>query len=127
MSQSRCRWSCASVQGPRLRQADAETEGGAERGRGGLVIRRGPNSECSHHQFGIRCRGAIRSATTTIRMVIMRVIIPYTPECYAAIGTALVRTIYNLKRRPVQGDRAGLRQHALERGMRRGWSLGSQK
>ena len=26
--------------------------------------------------------------------------IPYTPACYAAIGTALVRTIYNLKRRP---------------------------
>ena len=26
--------------------------------------------------------------------------IPYTPECYAAIGTALVRTIYNLKRTP---------------------------
>jgi len=26
--------------------------------------------------------------------------IPYTPACYAAIGTALVRTIYNLKRDP---------------------------
>ena len=26
--------------------------------------------------------------------------IPYTPECYAAIGTALVRTIFNLKRDP---------------------------
>jgi len=26
--------------------------------------------------------------------------IPYTPACYAAIGTALVRTIYNLKRGP---------------------------
>lgn len=26
--------------------------------------------------------------------------IPYTPECYAAIGTALFRTIYNLKRKP---------------------------
>jgi len=26
--------------------------------------------------------------------------IPYTPDCYAAIGTALVRTIYNLKRSP---------------------------
>jgi FkbH-like protein/FkbM family methyltransferase len=26
--------------------------------------------------------------------------IPYTPECYAAIGTALVRTIFNLKRNP---------------------------
>lgn len=26
--------------------------------------------------------------------------IPYTPECYAAIGTALVRTIFNLKRVP---------------------------
>jgi len=26
--------------------------------------------------------------------------IPYTPECYSAIGTALVRTIYNLKRDP---------------------------
>jgi len=24
--------------------------------------------------------------------------IPYTPACYAAIGTALVRTIYNLKK-----------------------------
>ena len=26
--------------------------------------------------------------------------IPYTPECYAAIGTALFRTIFNLKRKP---------------------------
>ena len=26
--------------------------------------------------------------------------IPYTPECYAAIGTALVRSIFNLKRNP---------------------------
>jgi len=26
--------------------------------------------------------------------------IPYTPECYAAIGTALVRTIFSLKRNP---------------------------
>ena len=26
--------------------------------------------------------------------------IPYTPDCYAAIGTALVRTIFNLKRDP---------------------------
>jgi FkbH-like protein/FkbM family methyltransferase len=26
--------------------------------------------------------------------------IPYTPECYAAIGTALVRTLFNLKRNP---------------------------
>jgi FkbH-like protein/FkbM family methyltransferase len=26
--------------------------------------------------------------------------VPYTPECYAAIGTALVRTIFNLKRNP---------------------------
>jgi FkbH-like protein/FkbM family methyltransferase len=26
--------------------------------------------------------------------------IPYTPECYAAIGTAIVRTIFNLKRNP---------------------------
>jgi FkbH-like protein len=26
--------------------------------------------------------------------------IPYTPECYASIGTALFRTIYNLKRKP---------------------------
>lgn len=26
--------------------------------------------------------------------------IPYTPECYAAIGTALMRTIFNLKRNP---------------------------
>jgi FkbH-like protein/FkbM family methyltransferase len=26
--------------------------------------------------------------------------IPYTPECYAAIGTALVRTIFNVKRNP---------------------------
>jgi FkbH-like protein/FkbM family methyltransferase len=26
--------------------------------------------------------------------------IPYTPECYAAIGTALVRAIFNLKRNP---------------------------
>jgi FkbH-like protein/FkbM family methyltransferase len=26
--------------------------------------------------------------------------IPYTPECYAAIGTMVFRTIYNLKRRP---------------------------
>jgi len=26
--------------------------------------------------------------------------IPYTPECYAAVGTALFRTIFNLKRKP---------------------------
>jgi predicted enzyme involved in methoxymalonyl-ACP biosynthesis len=26
--------------------------------------------------------------------------IPYTSDCYAAIGTALVRTIYNLRRNP---------------------------
>jgi FkbH-like protein/FkbM family methyltransferase len=26
--------------------------------------------------------------------------IPYTPECYAAIGTAILRTIFNLKRKP---------------------------
>ena len=26
--------------------------------------------------------------------------IPYTPECFAAIGTALFRTIFNLKRKP---------------------------
>ena len=26
--------------------------------------------------------------------------IPYTPECYAALGTALFRTIFNLKRKP---------------------------
>jgi FkbH-like protein/FkbM family methyltransferase len=26
--------------------------------------------------------------------------IPYTPECYAAIGTSVIRTIFNLKRKP---------------------------
>ena len=46
-----------------------------------------------------RC-GAIRSTTITIRIAIMSGHIPYTPECYAAIGTALVRTIFNLKRDP---------------------------
>ena len=29
-----------------------------------------------------------------------RMSVPYTPECYAAIGTALVRTIFNLNREP---------------------------
>ena len=46
-----------------------------------------------------RC-GAIRSPTITIRIVIGSAHIPYTPECYAAIGTALVRTIFNLKKDP---------------------------
>ena len=44
--------------------------------------------------------------------------VPYTPECYAAIGTALVRTHLQPEEPPVQGDRARLRQHALERRVR---------
>ena len=46
--------------------------------------------------------------------------IPYTPLFFAALGTILARKVHALLQPAAQGDRPGLRQHAVERGRRRG-------
>ena len=46
--------------------------------------------------------------------------IPYTPLFFAALGTILARKVHALINPPSQGGRPGLRQHAVERGRRRG-------